>query len=74
MTLPAGTWQKFRIRCEGSKIQVVHNGVEIINGDFNDHLDKTGDHPGITRTDGHIGLQNHGSRLDYRNIRIRPLK
>jgi lysophospholipase L1-like esterase len=74
MTLPAGTWQKYRIRCEGSKIQVVHNGYTIIDGDFNDHLDKVEGHPGITRKEGHIGFQNHGSRLDYRNIRIRELR
>ncbi len=73
VTLPAGTWQKMQIRCQGSKVSVAMNGFPIIDGDFNEHLDKVGDHPGVKRAKGFIGLQNHGSRLDYRNIRIREL-
>lgn len=70
---PAGEWEKFRIRCQGTRVSVVFNGVPIIDADMNDHLDKVKDHPGLKRTSGFIGLQNHGSRLEYRNIRIRPL-
>ncbi|HPO14360.1 MAG TPA: DUF1080 domain-containing protein [Candidatus Hydrogenedentes bacterium] len=72
-SLAAGTWQKFRIKVQGMKITVNLNGVEIVNGDLSEHTDKLKDHPGLKRTKGYIGLQNHGSRLDYRNIRIREL-
>lgn len=72
-TLPAGTWEKMRIRCEGMQIQVWLNGRQIVNGNLNDHMDKLAEHPGLKRTQGLIGLQNHGSRLDYRNIMIREL-
>lgn len=73
VTLPAGTWQKLQIRCEGPKVKVALNGFPIIDADLTVHADKASDHPGVARTSGYIGLQNHGSRLDYRNIRIREL-
>ena len=73
VTKPAGEWQTMSIRYEGFNIQVVLNGEEIINGDISDYKDKAVDHPGVLRTAGFIGLQNHGSRLDYRNIRIQEL-
>ncbi len=73
VTLPAGTWQRMFIRCEGPKISVSVNGFPVTEADMSQHQDKVSDHPGVTRTDGYIGLQNHGSRLDYRNIQIREL-
>lgn len=69
----AGEWQTMRIRYEGFHIQVVLNGEEIVNSDISAFKDKAPDHPGVLRTSGYLGLQNHGSRLDYRNIRIREL-
>lgn len=73
VSLPAGTWQKLRILAQGSKIKVWLNGVLVVDGDLKDHLDKKKDHPGLTRSKGYIGLQNHGTRLEFRNIWIRPL-
>lgn len=73
VTKPAGEWQQMAIRYEGTMIQVTLNGEAIINEDISSHKDKAADHPGVLRTQGYIGLQNHGSRLDYRNIRLREL-
>ncbi len=73
VTLPAEHWQKMRIRAEGNHVQVWLNCVPIIDADLSEHLDKAKDHPGLKRQEGYIGFQNHGSRLDYRNIRIREL-
>src|SRR5690606_12705041 len=70
VTKPAGEWQQMRIRAEGPQISVWLNGVLIVEGNLEDHMDKVDEHPGLKRTSGYIGLQNHGSRLDYRNIRI----
>ncbi len=70
---PAGEWQHMVIRCEGPKVAVTLNEVAIVSVDLTEHQDKVGDHPGVARSSGFIGLQNHGSRLDYRNIRIREL-
>lgn len=69
---PAGEWQKMYIRYEGTMIQVKLNDTEIANGDLAQFKDKP-DHPGTNRTTGYIGLQNHSSHLDYRNIKIREL-
>lgn len=69
----AGEWQKMYIRYEGFNIQVKLNGEEIVNSDISAFKDQAKDHPGVLRTTGYIGLQNHGSRLDYRNIRLREL-
>jgi len=73
VTRPAGEWQKYHISCVGSKVKVSLNGIQIIDADLNEHLDKIKDHPGLKRTSGFIGLQNHGTRLEFRNLRIRPL-
>jgi len=73
VTLPAGTWQKMRIRCEGPHVNVALNGIPVVDVDLSTATSHY-DHPGLKRTHGYIGLQNHGSRLDYRNIRLRELK
>ncbi|MDX9972440.1 MAG: DUF1080 domain-containing protein [FCB group bacterium] len=71
---PAGEWQKMQIRAEGPMVSVTLNGWPIIkNANLNDYPDKVKDHPGLKRASGFIGLQNHESSLDYRNIRIREL-
>lgn len=72
-TKAAGEWQTMYIRAQGSKVSVCINGQGIIDADLKDHLDKLPEHPGLARTSGYIGLQNHGSRLDYRNLWIREL-
>ena len=72
-TKPAGEWEKMNIRVQGQKIQVTLNGKQIINGDLSEHMDKVKDHPGLKRLGGFIGLQNHSTRCDFRNIVIKPL-
>ena len=55
-------------------MQITVNGTVIVDTDVNEHKDKLATHPGLKRTKGYIGLQNHGSRLDYRDIKITELK
>ncbi len=69
----AGEWQKMQIICNGNRVKVSLNGTQIVDADLTAHPDKLPTHPGLKRTTGYLGLQNHGSRLDYRNIRIREL-
>lgn len=73
VTKKAGEWQKMQITCQGNKVKVTLNGTQIVDADLAAHKDKVATHPGLTRSKGHIGLQNHGSRLDYRNIKVREL-
>ena len=71
VTRPAGEWQEMRIRAEGPRVQVWLNGTHIVETDLSKQQDKLADHPGLVRETGFIGLQNHGSRLDYRDLEIR---
>ena len=70
----AGQWQKMVIVCDGPKVQVTLNGTRIIDTNVNDYPDKAEKHPGLKRASGYIGLQDHGSRVDFRNIKITELK
>jgi len=73
VTKQAGEWQTMEIRCDGPHVVVKVNDTKVVDTNLNDHADKLKTHPGLARESGFLGLQNHGSRLDYRNIRIREL-
>lgn len=66
----ANQWQKMTITCDGPRIRVVLNNEQIINTNLIDHMDKTARNPGLKRRRGFIGLQNHGTKIEYRNIRL----
>jgi len=70
----AKQWQKMKIRCIGPNVKVELNGKKIVLANLEEHLDKLEKHPGLARTEGFIGLQNHGSRIEYRNIKIYTCK
>ena len=72
-TKKAGQWQKMVITARGSQIEVTLNGEKIIDTNVTYYPYKADVHPGLTRAGGYIGLQNHGSRVEFRNIRIREL-
>ena len=73
VTKPAGEWNEMEITGEGRRIKVRINGQLVVDADLDDHKDSEARHPGLRRTKGYIGFQNHGTRLDYRNVRIKPL-
>lgn len=79
-----GEWNKVQITAKGSRIQVVLNGEQIIDMDV-DQWTTPGKNPDGTPNkfskalkdfarEGHIGLQEHGYNVAYRNIRIKELK
>ena len=72
-TKKAGEWQTMRIRCMGTNCDVWINGEHVVKGDLA-KLAKTHTQPGLKRTKGFIGLQNHSSPVHYRNICIKPLR
>lgn len=69
----AGEWQTMNIVCDGDHLKVTLNGTKIIDTDLDAHPDKLATHPGLKNKKGYIGLQNHSSRLDFRNVRVREL-
>ena len=72
---PIGQWNTQEVRAEGGRIRVTLNGGIIVNADISD-ITETLDgrnHPGLHRPKGHIGFLGHGSHVEFRNIRIKPL-
>lgn len=81
---PAGEWNRYLITCRGSKIQVELNGVAIIDADL-DRWTEPGKNPDGTKMKfvkmagkdkpraGWIGLQDHGDKVSYRKLRVKPL-
>lgn len=69
----AGQWQRMVIECRGSRVRVAVNGKKVIDTDTSFYPYKAATHPGLTRRSGYIGLQNHDSKIEFRNIRLRPL-
>ena len=74
---PVGEWNKERVVVKGDHIRVYLNGTLITDCRLNKALkhgpkDKK-KHPGALNKKGYIGFLGHGSRLWFRNIRIKDL-
>lgn len=75
---PVGEWNAQEVIANGPKIQVILNGVILVDADI-EAASKGGtmdgnDHPGLKRKSGYIGFLGHGSVVEFRNIRIKELK
>ena len=72
---PVGQWNDQEIRCYGNRITVILNGVAILDTDLSEISDAEviKKHPGLKRKSGHIGLLGHGSRVEFRNLRVKQL-
>ena len=74
---PTGEWNREEVVVKGSKVKVVLNGEVILDGDIQEAA-KNGtmdhkEHPGLSRTTGHIGFLGHGDVVRFRNIRVKKL-
>jgi hypothetical protein len=72
---PTGEWNTEEITANGRHITVKLNGTVIVDADLDSVTDPAvlKKHPGLARTTGHIGLLGHGTRVDFRNFRIKEL-
>jgi hypothetical protein len=70
---PPGEWQEMVIECRGPRVTVGLNGEKVIDTSVDFFPYRFDTHPGLMRHGGYIGLQNHGSRIEFRTIRIRQL-
>jgi hypothetical protein len=71
---PAGEWNRMEITARGRHVTVVVNGEKVVDADLDHYLkdpEVAKAHPGLKRTTGHIGLQDHNERVEFRNLRIR---
>jgi hypothetical protein len=64
----AGEWNSMKIRCKGDQVTVTLNGEKVVDADVSQY-EELKKRP----RKGYIGLQNHGSRLEFRNVRLRKL-
>ena len=74
---PAGEWNAMEIRADGRQVVVVLNGKKIVDADLDHPLKDEAiakEHPGLARKAGRIGLQSHSERVEFRNLRLKPLK
>ncbi len=71
---PANEWQHYEIVCDGPHVQVTLNEKKIIDANLIEHMDKEKPHPGLKRRRGYIGMQNHSTRVEYRNIVLSELE
>lgn len=75
---PTGEWNYEEVVADGDHIKVILNGTTILDGNIreaakNGTMDQR-EHPGLFNKTGHIGFLGHGSKVKFRNIRIRELK
>lgn len=66
---PAGEWNAVVVECVGPRIKITWNGQEVLNVDQTT-IDEIKNKP----LKGYINLQNHGGKIEFRNLRIREIK
>ena len=73
-TKAAGEWQTMTVWCVGSECRVGVNGTTVVDVDLSSlTAEQKKKVPGVERRKGVIGLQNHGDRIQFRNLQIRDL-
>ena len=78
-----GQWNHVTITAVDNKITIVLNGEQIIDMDLNKWTQPGKNPDGLKnkfrtplkdfKREGHIGFQDHGANVWYRNIRIKPI-
>jgi hypothetical protein len=73
---PAGEWNEEEILADGRRIKITLNGTVLVDANLDSVKDEAvlKKHPGLARTTGRIGFLGHGTRVEFRNIRIKELK
>ncbi len=81
---PAGEWNRMEITCDRNRIKVKLNGEEVVDMDL-DQWAKAGEGPDGAKNkftkalkdfprEGHLGFQDHGKAVWFKNIKVKPLK
>ncbi|MDZ4688174.1 MAG: DUF1080 domain-containing protein [Planctomycetaceae bacterium] len=82
VTRGTGQWNTARLIVQGNRVEHWLNGVKLVeyeigSADWQQRVanSKFQDKPEFARaTTGHICLQDHSDRVEYRNIKLRPLR
>jgi hypothetical protein len=70
---PIGKWNKMHIIAKGRHVTVELNGTKIVDANLDDHKKRADKHPGLLREKGHLGLQSHDGRVEFRNLYVKSL-
>ncbi len=72
---PTGEFNTYEITCKGPYIKIVLNGETITEADIDKFPKANGDYKPLAERPriGYIGMQSHGSRVDFRNIKLKDL-
>lgn len=79
-----GEWNRTVITAKDNKITIVINDVQVIDMDLNQWTEPN-QNPDESKNkykkalkdfkrEGHIGFQDHGAKVSYRNVKVKPLK
>jgi hypothetical protein len=69
---PIGEWNRMTVRSQGRRLTVELNGTVIVDANRDDLKEHYKAHPGLTRTRGHLGLQDHSEKgVMFRNVFVK---
>ena len=78
------TWHRVTITCKDNVLRVAVDGEQVVDMDLNQWTEGNKNPDGSKnkfrtalkdfKREGHIGFQDHGAAVMYRNVRIRPTK
>jgi len=81
---PAGEWNRIVITCNDNQIEIALNGEKIIDMDLDKWTEGNKNADGSKNKfskplkdfarEGHIGLQDHGNAVWYRNVKVKVLE
>ena len=71
---PTGEWNVEEVICRGHEITVKLNGVKIAGGDVSKAESHLKNHVGKNNEKGYISFLGHGTRVEFRNIRLKELE
>jgi hypothetical protein len=68
-----GEWNVENVEVFGSWVRIFLNGATIVEADLSEvkNAEVLKKHPGLARAAGHIGFLGHGTRVEFRNIRLK---
>ena len=69
-----GEWNVMKIVAKGRQITIVLNGETLVDANLEEYeKEHAKRHPGILREKGHVGFQSYNTRVEFRNVYLKPL-
>jgi hypothetical protein len=73
VTKPVGEWNKMIIVARGRQVSVTLNDTKIVDANLDDYKEQAKKLPGLLRKTGHLGLQSHDGRVEFRHLYVKEL-